>query len=365
MLKYFGLKEILYGLKKFAVVIVAVTVAFAALGYLLNRGADEGEVAQDEVFSSSHSYIFEAEIEDQQEKNKQSDALCAANAAAMLRADFCKDYVYNKLLEKYSKEEILEYTGTKTALDNASHIVLNECVKVEVLSETSIVNFYTLMKNEEFSKDTVDHFNDYLVNTVVEQIPNLKAYASLGSTTVKVPLDTLDLDMEYEVSAPSGKTGIVVMAIIGFVLSVCVVLVYVLFKPTVSDKAGFEEYGSTVIDEFSAHKNNAGKFAADILKKKVDEAAIKNLAVVSTVTNRFVAQQQQVIADGIQALGDDKTVVKTAVGVINDFAQFESIKQCDGVILVERKGVTYHSDLDNTVRLMNKYDITVVGVVLV
>ena len=363
MLKYFGLKEILYGLKKFALFVIAVTLLFAAFGYILNSGDSDVIVVDDEVFSSSYSYVFTAEKDGSEKTQKDGDRACAVSAAAMLRADFCKDYVYKKLLEQYSVEEILEYTATPLNADNISHLVLDECFEADVINDTSIVNFYSVVRNEEFAKNVANHLNDYLVNTIVKQVPNLASYEYAGSTTVSLPLGMTE--DKYVVSAPSGNKGVIILAILGFVAAVCAVLVYVLFKPSVAAKKDFEEYGLTVLDEMRAHGKNADAFAADILKKELNEAKVSKLAVVSTVTERPVRVACGAVADAVAEMSDGAITVKTVANIVSDFAHFEQIKPCNGVVLIEKKGSTLHGNLENTLDLLKKYDLPIIGVILV
>lgn len=363
MLKYFGLKEILYGLKKFALFVIAVTLLFAAFGYILNSGDTDVIMVDNEVFSSSYSYVFTAKIDGAEKTQKDSDRACAMIVAAMLRADFCKDYVYGKLLEQYSVEEILEYTASPLNADNISHLVLDECFEADVINETSIVNFYSVVRDEEFAKSVADHLNDYLVNTIVEQVPNLSSYQYAGSTTVAVPFNMTD--DKYVVSAPSGNKGVIIFAILGFVAAVCAVLVYVLFKPSVASKKDFEEYGLTVLDEMRTHGKNAGAFTADILKKELNEAKVSKLAVVSTVTERSVRVACGAVADAVEKTDGGAITVQTAANIVRNFAHFEQIKPCNGVVLIEKKGVTLHVDLENTLDLLKKYDLPILGVVLV
>ena len=122
MLKYFGLKEIMYGLKRFAIVILAVTFVCGVFGYVFNKIKLDAEPSVvDAVYSTSHSYIFTAEKDASSQAQGTGDRACAANAAALLQADFTKEYVYEKLLEEYSKEDILKYTGAHVALNNMNY----------------------------------------------------------------------------------------------------------------------------------------------------------------------------------------------------------------------------------------------------
>lgn len=355
MLKYFGLKEILYGIKKFSVLILAVTVVFAGLGFVFGevKNNDDG-VSDTTKYSSSRSYIITSQLKTSVEPQSISDRACASTAAALLYSDYSKAYVLEKLLNDYSADEIIEYTGSNVSKDNLSYTVLNDSITVSVLSDTSIVNIFTTVGNIEFSKKMIAYFDEYFTNNIAQQIPNLQEYTPVGGTTI--PIETA-----VGMGLGSSVTKAVVFGIIGLVCSVLCVMLYVLFKPSVATRKDFEDYGITVIDDTGNHKSDNYTFAANAMKLYADKNDAETIAIVSSLSSRcFIADADKFI----KQLNDGNSVNK-AFGIIAEFSEFEKIKDSKSVVLLERRGSTNHSDFAKTLSLLNQYKIQVLGVILI
>ena len=357
MLKYFGLKEILFGFKRFAILIMVVAILFGVAGYLTG-GKKDGTMGESEIYYSSCSYLFTAELQKSDQSQSESDAAVANTISTMITADFSKQYVFNKLIEQYSAEEIIKYTGSSMSKESVDYTVLNTCIVSRVLTDTPVVNFYVKSPNEEFSKVAVSCFEAYLNEVAIKQVLRLDSYQHLGGTTAT------EIGFNNE-SAPSPKKNAVIFAIIGFVLSACVVLVYVFFKPSVASKKTFEEYGITVLDDCAEHSAGNYDYATDLIAKYIDKGNFKAITIVSSINSKFFNEKQQIIIEKLNTLSDENYLFAKASNICSDFNQFETVKKSDGVILVERRGKTAHIDLENMISLLNKYDITIIGVVLI
>ncbi len=360
MFKYFGLKEILYGLKKFSIWIVIATLAFGVIGFVIkNNEISSSEVVKDEFYSTSYSYIISSIKDTSTQAQSISDRACAATIAALLQTDSAKEYVYNKLVAEYENQDILKYTDAKTSVDDMDYRVLDDCLKVTVVGESSLLNITITVKlDSHFSEKTAESFNEYFAMTLSHRVPTLKTYETFGPNTVKVQNDN------YTTSTQSPKRATIIFAALGFILSVCAVLLIVLINPTISDKRNFENYGVVIIDERSTYNNKIDAFTADFILKKTQDSGLKNLAIVSTITDKNFKSKQNIFVQGLKSISEDKLEIKSVSGIINDFDSFKEVKECQGVILMEKKGKTLHSDFDNTIALLEKYDIPVIGVII-
>ncbi len=357
MLKYFGLKEILFGLKRFVVLVVAFTIIFGVLGYIAG-GTSETVAGSSEMYYSSCSYLVTATLKESEQSQSESDRAVANTVSAMLTTDFSKQFVLEKLLEAYSIEQILEYTGAQASKENADYTIFNDSIVSSVLVDTAIVNFYVKSSDEEFSKIAVSYFERYLNDVISKKVSQLDTLENLGGTTVN------ERNFNNE-SKPLPKKNAAIFAIVGFVLSVCGVLVFVLFKPSVAAKKDYEEYGVVVLDDCAEHKRSDFAYTADMVMNNISKNDYSSIAVISTINNRAFMAKFEAVALKLQNIGEDKCSFAKANGIITDFAQFETVKGSDSVILVEQKGKTYHSDLANTLSLLAKYDIPVLGVILI
>lgn len=357
MLKYFGLKEIFYGFKRFAVLVMAVVILFGVVGYLIGAKND-GAIGESEVYYSSRSYLFTAELQKSDQSQSESDMAVANTISTMITADFSKQYVFNKLLEQYSAEEIAKHTGSLVTKENTDYTVLNICIVSRVLTDTPVVNFYVKSPDQEFSKVAVSCFEDYLNEVAVKQVLRLDSHQYLGGTTAT------ERGFNNE-SAPSPKKNAVIFAVIGFVLSACAVLAYVLFWPTVATKKDFEDYGIAVLDDAAQHKNCNYNYATDLIENCISESGFKMISVVSSIKSRSFDAKQELIIEKLRSLSGGSRVFAKRNGITSDFAKFEAVKNSDGVIMIERKGKTTHIDFENTISLIRKYDIPIIGIVLI
>ena len=357
MLKYFGMREILYGFKRFAAVIVAVTVAFAAIGYLVGQSKEVDSNAT-EVYYSSASYLATAKLKESEQSQADNDKAVANTVSSMLTSDFAKQYVLDKILKEYSVEDVLKYTGKRVSGGEIDYTVLNDAIVSTVLPNTPIINFYVMSQSEEFSKNVVQFFEDYLKSEAGSKVSQLDSLEYLGSTTV-----TENNFNNGASSSPLKKA--VIIAIIGFMLSACAVLLFVLIKPTISSKDAYSEYGVFVLDDKAEHASQDYAYAVDSVKSAVAKTEIASVAAVCTLNSKLFNKKFAALVQKLQSAEDAKCSFSKASGIIKNFAELEKVKNCDAVVLIERKGRTYHSDFKNTVAILEKYDIPVVGVVLI
>lgn len=363
MLKYFGLKEIMYGIKKFAVWIVIVTVLLAGAGavsaYAESNGTSE-EVA-DNYYSSSRTYVLTAE-ETSNIISSQADLdrKCADTAVAMLKADFTKQFIYGKLLEPYTEDEILQYAVD--AESNLGFNVLTESLKANVLSESSVVNFFCEAKNKEFAEKAVGYWEEYFLETIVKQIPYLKDFKCVGGTTVELPNE----GDGFAIDVPSVAGRTMIFAILGFVLSICAVMAYVLFNPAIASKKDFESYGVTILDTVKEHGDSGVDFAAEAIKQKVLCLNCDAVTVTSSINSKKVAVWKNEFIKRLNSIETEKAVsFSESNNIVKDYSSFAEAKQNDGAVLIEIKGKSCHRDFKRTVSLLKKYDVNIIGVVLI
>ena len=360
MLKYFGLNEILYGLKKFAVWIVAITVVFGTAGFINSYTKNEYELVGNDTtaYSASRSYVLEAQENLNNSAQSEENKNCATTAAALLKADFTKQYVYNNLLNDYTEEQIFEYTFNTDSKDKFDFNILEETLNANVLTDSAVVNFYCNTKNKEFSEKVAEYWDQYFNENIVKQIPNLKSCTYVGGTTVQVS----DSANEITFSSTSVVKTALVFAIVGFVLSVCAVLAFVLFNPAIATKGDFQYYGISVLDTVKEHGHNNLEFAIDAIILEAQKQNCNSIALVSSIISKETSAKKE---DFIKQLNSKDLSFVASNDIFKDYSSFVTTKQSDGVVLLEIKGKSSHKDFSKTVLLLKQHNVNILGVVLI
>lgn len=352
MLKFFGLKEIFYGIKRFAVILIAVTVLFAGFGFITNSSQEFIDASLQ--YSSSKSYIVTALAETDLENQSVNDRACAETVAEMIKSDFSRAYVLEKLLTIYTPEQIAEYTGASYNGGDLNNTILQNCIDVAVLGNTAIVNFFTTVGDKEFSEALIECFDEYFNNTIVKKVTNIKEVTYAGGTTSVI---------EGFDSSSSGGTSrvfsMIIFGFVGFVLCVLVIMAYVLFKPSISSKEDFIGYGYTVIDDVKNHGKSGLSFASDAVVNAFQKSDSDEITLVSSLDDKSIVSYTSAISGKIS---DD---VVCAFGINKNFDELTKIKNKNKVVLIERKGRTFHQEFCNTVDTLNLYNVEIIGVLLV
>ena len=166
----------------------------------------------------------------------------ASSYSAILGSDFSREKIYERLLAKYTEEEIIKNLDLDVLPEDLTPFALSEAFTTKVLDQTSIVNFYVKAKQKEFAQFYLDECHAIFKETV----------SLIKDSTVSYIDGVLERDMtEAESTGSIGKLIVPLMAIVGFVLSMLVVLAQALFVPTVNRKSDFCAYDLPVIGEVS------------------------------------------------------------------------------------------------------------------
>ncbi len=366
MVRKFGLEEILYCAKRYIALILVVVIALGAVGFAsANIGNDEipSETFAKSEFSSSKSYSITSK-KDAVNYNEEKTDVSTFNIVESLKSDFAKQYIFENLLNKYSKQEIILYTGVGVEEENLNYTVLNEVVNANVLTNSTIANFFAVTTNADFSKSIVELMDEYFKNVLLERFSNIEAYTYLGGTDVQI-VDNVDNGL---IQHKTPIKSAIIFAIIGVVLSALFVLIKTFLTPTIATKRDYEEYGVPVIFDKAEYKSQHVKFAVDKLIFNIQEEGYKKIAVVSDINSSNFAKAKDKYARAIaesEFIKNNEITFLDARGILKEFQSFEDIKSCDAVVLFERKGETYHSDYKNKILQLNNYGIKIVGTMII
>lgn len=169
---------------------------------------------------------------------------------SLLTTDVCSHFVYDKICEKFSEEELLELEKFRLQTNNVKEESLNfnlllNYVTVSVVPDTSVVSILAVSPDMEFSAAIASAYREY----VEKELP--KTGAPAAQITFLGGLDQL-VDPETVESTPrmSNPSVKLVVAILGSTLLYCIaVFAYVLFFPVINRKSDFEVYEIPVVAE--------------------------------------------------------------------------------------------------------------------
>lgn len=166
----------------------------------------------------------------------------AASYAAILASDFSREQIYNNLLTKYTKQDLINHLSLDISEEELTAFSLSTALTSKVLDRTSIVNFYVKAKDETFAQDYLEE-----CHTIFKSITSL-----VEGSQIQYIDGVLDRDLSENTTMSSiGRMIIPLMTILGFVLSMLVVFARALFVPTVNRKSDFCAYELPVIGQVS------------------------------------------------------------------------------------------------------------------
>lgn len=255
-----GLRDIFYAIWKFKYFIIGVTVVFLLAGLMMSGGKND---SADVVSSAEGKWIASACYlvsvpEDAEIGGSDGDSVrdkeisMAYTYSNILSADYSAEMIYNRLLEKYTKQEIIDGFRLGVSEDTLTFFDFQNAYTVSVLESSSIVNFFVTAENEEMAQALLDE-----CRVEFEKIPSVVDHSSIqylnGVTSVKYEKTGEDLFAES-----SGSRTVLIFVIIGVFLSLLIVTAVAVFRPTINRKSDFSFYDVPVIGELSAVKEKAG-----------------------------------------------------------------------------------------------------------
>lgn len=337
MFDNYGIKDVFYGLWKYKFIIAIVLVIFTLVGYGLGVTGLANVKAGD--YCASVTYFVSTKSDNSGIKMYNDSKEYAENLRATLSADFCYQSVFNYLCEKYSEDELSKILNVSK--QNLSFISIRDISTVSVLNSTSLVNLYVESKNEQFAKDLLDGYKNY-----VENEKALKKFCTIIESGGAMQ------QLKGESVTSPVKIAIIFFIVGGF-LSAVFVFVITLVRPTLNERGDIEQYGVTVLGEIGSKQ--PFEFTLEAIKKKTDGA--KTLALVSAdkKTDNILPEIEKAIGENMQT-----------VLVANAFYDYESAKkasECDKAVVVVKYGHTTHETLKNVKSALEPFSADVIGVI--
>ncbi len=192
---------------------------------------------------------------------------------AILNTDYCLEYLYNKILSKYTREDIIEYTdigreeiSIKPQDLNFQHVKdLYQCKRQ---SNTMIINLASKSYNEGLSKDILEYLKEFLLISVDAKVKNAdieyigKSDKIVDFSNLSQQDKSLWLDSNSQNTLSSQKSPlksilisiikcIVIPTILIMFLLISYLIIYAFLNPTLNRKSDFTPYGIPVLGEIN------------------------------------------------------------------------------------------------------------------
>lgn len=366
-----GLRDILYRIWKNKVWICLVMVLALALGAV--AGMHHTTEQKKELWNVSASYLVELNqpVAPTQGETETAERTMAFSALAILTSDYTRSQVYHELTEKFSKEEIIHALSLDVTPEELSAFALENTLYYQVIGKSSIVNFYIRSENNEFAREYIQAYC-----RAFEQIPQKLENCKLkliGSVDEQIQGASLEDQNGVNMALP------VVGAILGLMVSLLVITAIAVFVPTVNRREDIAAYRVPVLGELQ-EGGKSGRYSVQVVAQHIlSQCQKQNCTHVAVLTSGakdgFVAAVCQKITEQAQQndiqlyldtqnVKGDAAVELTAVGNPNqDVRALRSCMQSDGVILIERYGVTRHKALEGMLEDLADQNIPVLGAI--
>lgn len=365
-----GVLDILYAVRKYAIAIVAVMCACFLLGLALTaRAADASteppaaESAEQWVASACYEVSTPSSSDATVEERHSADAKAASTLLALVKADFTRETIYHSLLQTYSKDDFVKAFSLPVAPADLTPFDLSNALQGSVLNSTSVINLCLISSNKQLSNDYLELAKDELAKLAKANDISLSFCGGVLSAmkTSSAQEETIEGDSNTYAVSPTKYW--LILPLLGFVLSLLVVIFKAMFFPTVNRRSDVVAYDLPVIAEVD---RRIGKkrlafslpFNALQLADCLKENNVRTCAVVTTLKNPAAAQKA--LTDMVALLQEQGRAVVTAdsfdklpetafesalvfAGNLNtNIGTLETVSRCDCVLLAEQYGTTTH-----------------------
>lgn len=266
MFEKYGLKDFLNAIGKYSKLIIAVMVVFALIGAGYTVMDSRTKIIQRTDTVYSEVALVYLDIPEEPIFPGQQDYFSYQNNiinayVALVNTEPAKDYIYDKVLEKYTDEDLKKHTmdfpeaKTEPFYNHMSITALGSAPVIKIISKTT---------SRELSADIVKYTVEYLQEKAFTAVKfanimqnedgtdKIEYSSRISGTLLKS--DTIQTGIVGNLSKKALLVNSVLYAILGAVLSLGLVFAYTLFNPTINRKSDFEAYGVNVIGEITNRK---------------------------------------------------------------------------------------------------------------
>ncbi len=281
MFENFGIMDIWSGFKKYKLIIstfIAVSFAFFVVTFLLSfkKSSANSEINEDTIYISSASYYIEPSSEVLLSSDPGIYRAIPSDYVAMLKTDFFRKYIFEKLTAIYSKQFIVENSGlNKSDISSNPETMgidsMNELYVVKQHSGSMVVEIFSMTYNEALSNSVQSICKEFLSTNVDEQTRNssikFTGEANRVIKTSDLASENFEKDDTRNIIQTPTVTQLTFKLIIKKILVPVFLVVFLcfgfvilmgLFRPTLNRVSDFSEYDVPVIGEIKNYKAMKG-----------------------------------------------------------------------------------------------------------
>ncbi len=281
MFENFGIMDIWSGFKKYKLIIltfIAVSFAFFVVTFLLSfkRSSANSEINEDTIYISSASYYIEPSSEVLLASDPGIYRAIPSDYVAMLKTDFFRKYIFEKLTAIYSKQFIVENSGlNKSDISSNPETMgidsMNELYVVKQHSGSMVVEIFSMTYNEALSNSVQSICKEFLSTNVDEQTRNssikFTGEANRVIKTSDLASEKFEKDDTRNIIQTPTVTQLTFKLIIKKILVPVFLVVFLCFgfvilmgllRPTLNRVSDFSEYDVPIIGEIKNYKAMKG-----------------------------------------------------------------------------------------------------------
>lgn len=280
MFENFGLIDVFYGFRKYKFLFSAITAVFSfflifSLMRTIKKSSENSEANQDDICISSASYYIEPNDEILGISDSNLYRTMPDDYIAVLNADFCKEYILNKLISIYTSQFIIENSGLSQKMDRSQALTINSISELYFAKRASaamVVDINSMTYSKELSESILNIFHEFLSTNINSVIKNssikLSGRAGKAIKSSEISLENIDKSDKRNIVKTPTVNKISIKSIVKNVLIPLFLLVIVftafvvglgLLNPTLNSISDFSKYNVMVIGEIKNYTKIKGK----------------------------------------------------------------------------------------------------------
>ena len=282
MFEHFGIMDIWAGFKRYKTIILTIIIGFLILlvgKFIINSKKSNtvlNSFSNDDIYISTASYYVEPREDMLGRADSNLYRAMPDDYIAMLNTDFCRKYIFDKLLSIYSLDYIVENSGLSKGSSPVNPEEINidsmkELYQAKKYSSTMLVEISSMTYSKELSDSVRDICEEFILINVDNQITNstikLSGEASRVIKSSNISAENIDKnDKRNIVKAPTVQKSttmsfikkVIVPMVLIIILCIAVIICMGLACPTINRISDFSEYDVPVIGEIKNCKNIKG-----------------------------------------------------------------------------------------------------------
>lgn len=280
MFEHFGLRDVFVALLKYVRVLIALllltAVAVLAMWAVRPETAEAPMDKRPDIFSVSAYYSVSATDDSSQYTIGESgntlgtSRYLASIYMNMINTDYCRSYIFDRVMEDYTQEQFLEKSGLAEqnpgmTADMVTLKSISEIFHVGLITDASVINMFAETYDQALSSAVVQAASDYLTKELPGQLApaDIRQMRLVDQVLKMTDKEQKLLDSEGTASTaqvqsagttPSLKKRALIWGIAVVALYCITVFFIALFRPTMNRRSDFESYGIPVIGEIGRVK---------------------------------------------------------------------------------------------------------------